>query len=204
MNVGICEEFTKYINIKDVNVILELGARDGLYTKSYLDFYDPDSLYSIDCNPDVSSTILENIKNLEKVKFYAIALSCKKGTVDFFINNDCHGSSSLYDHPICSTTKISVESKTLDDFCEEEGIEGIDLIIADVEGAEAQIFKDQKALKKVKYIIAEAKYDPAFKGKYFPHLSDLENSISPFGFKLVSMTYATPCRSFGDTLWIRQ
>lgn len=202
MNVGIYEGFTKHINIQDVNVILELGARDGLYTKSYLDFYDPDSLYSIDCNPNVSSTIIENIKNLEKVKFYPIALSCSKGIVDFFINHQCHGSSSLYDHPTCSTTKISVESKTLDGFCEDEGIESIDLIIADVEGAEAQIFKDQKILKKVKYIISEAKYNSSFKGKDYPHLSDLENSLSPFGFKLASKLEA-PGGAFGDTLWIK-
>jgi FkbM family methyltransferase len=201
MNVGIIDKFTKHINLTDIDVILELGCRDGLYTKELLNFYNPKMIYSIDCNPFVQEEIINNIKNLKNVKFYPIALSDSEGFLDFFVHPD-PGSSSLYKHPINPTVKISVKSTTLDNFCEEQKIDKIDLIMADVEGAEARIFKNQKILNTVKYIISEVKFDDDFKGKDFPNINHLKDSLEPFGFKLIE-THVTPGFPFGDSLWIK-
>ncbi len=201
-NVGILKTFTKHINIDEVNVLLELGARDGLYTKEFLDFYKPTILHSIDANPELTEIILNNQKDLANVKYTNIALSDTIGNVDFWVHPD-QGSSSLYKHPKDYNRKITVEATTLDKFCSDNNLTSIDLIMADVEGAEAQIFKNQEILKTVKYIITEVKFEPSWKGLEFPGIDKLEEALEPAGFKLIETLYH-PSKYFGDQLWIRE
>lgn len=202
MIIYLIEEFTKHIDIEDVTCLLELGARDGYDTKPLLDYYKPERLFSIDANPNAKQTIENSVAPLEQVTFSSIALSDEVGEVHFYLNLDCPGSSSVHNHPTCRTKHITVPATTLDLFCKDNDISRLDLICADVEGAEPQIFKDQKILHTTKYIICESKFDASWKGLDFPGLSDLKESLEPFGFEMVEVSYA-PGNQFGDTLWVK-
>jgi FkbM family methyltransferase len=200
MNPYIYQNFVNQINKEDINIVLELGAFDGRYTKDIDKYYNPKKIYSIDANPQKIDTIKNNQQELNNVDFTCILLSDINDKVNFYIFQDDGESSSMYEHPAGFVDKLSLDSITLDNFCLLKNITSIDLICADVEGAEAQIFSQQQILHTVKYIISEVKIEPNFKGSNFPGIEDLKKSLSPFGFKMVDFI-SSPGFPFGDSLW---
>lgn len=193
--------FSRHINKEDVKTVMELGVRDGLFTKVIQDFYDADEIICVEANPSLIETIRRNQLTCKNARLFNTALFDKKGLIEFFLNED-GGSSSIFDHPFCPTQRIEVPCDTMDSFCQQNGIEKLDLICADVEGAEAAIFKNSEIVNNCKYIIAEVKFDEFFKGKNFPNIRDMENSLNPMGFKMVE-TLVRPGYPFGDSLWIK-
>lgn len=193
--------FSRYINKEDVKTIMELGVRDGLFTKVIQDFYEAEEMICVDANPNLIETIRRNQLTCKNTKLFNTALFDKKGSIEFYLNED-GGSSSVFDHPFCTTEKIKVPCNTMDDFCRENGIVKLDLICADVEGAEASIFRNSEIVNECKYIITEVKFDEFFKGKNFPNIQDMKNSLHPLGFKMVE-TLVRPGYPFGDSLWVK-
>lgn len=201
-NPFINQKFTKHLNFEKISCILELGTRDGLYTKLIKDFFNADRVVSIEANPFLISNIKNNQSGLEGVSLHNIALFDKIGTIDFYLHDD-GGSSSVFIHPHDRMEKIQVPCTTLDEFCKTEKIKKIDLICADIEGAEAAVFRNSEILKTCHYIITEVKFDKYFKGEYFPNITDMENSLHPLGFEMVE-TLVNPKVPFGDSLWINK
>ena len=62
MSSYINANFTKHIK-KDINVIIECGSRDCEDAIKMLDYYNPNKIWSFECNPDSVKVCLENIKN---------------------------------------------------------------------------------------------------------------------------------------------
>lgn len=200
-NPFIHPSFLKHINNINVDVVMELGVRDGLFTKIIKDTYEATSVICVEANPFVIENIKENISGLDGVRLFNTALFDQQGNIDFFLNEDS-GSSSIYDHPFCPTQKITVPCDTMDSFCAKNNIDRLDLICADIEGAEAAVFKNSEIVKNCKYIITEVKFDDFFKGKDFPNLKKLEESLNPFGFRMIEKI-VRPNYPFGDSLWLK-
>lgn len=201
-NPFINPKFTKHLNIEKISCVLELGVRDGFYTKSIKDCVNADTIICIEANPFLIPYIKENQDKLENVSLHNIALFDKIGYIDFYLHED-GGSSSIFKHPHDSMKKIQVPCTTLDEFCRTEKIEKIDLICADIEGAEATVFKNSEIVKKCDYIITEVKFDEDFKGKDFPNIKDMQESLHPLGFEMIE-TLVRPNFPFGDSLWINK
>jgi len=201
-NPFIKPHFLKHLNIDKISCILELGARDGLYTKFIKDCVNADTIICIEANPFLIPYIKENLNGLENVSLHNIALFDKIGNIDFYLHSD-GGSSSIFKYPNVDMEKIQVPCTTLDEFCRTEKIEKIDLICADIEGAEAAVFKNSNMVKKCSYIITEVKFDEDFKGKDFPNIKDMQESLHPLGFEMVE-TLVAPGVPFGDSLWINK
>lgn len=204
-NVYCQNNFLKFIDISKIEFVLELGCYDGNYTKEINHIYKPKRIISIDANPLNVKTILENQKQLTNVDFYNVALWSEETELDFHVldlNGDL-GSSSFFEHPNHRSNKIKLKTSTLDKFLKINNLKKIDIILADVEGAEAKIFKNQKCLHDVRYIICEAKFNKTWKGEIFPNVQDIKQSLEPFGFKQISNN-SSPCKQFGDVLWINQ
>ncbi len=193
--------FSRYIEKNKVQVIMELGVRDGLFTKVIKGRYEAEEVICVEANPFLIESIKASHSGFEGVRLFNTALFDKEGEIDFFLNED-GGSSSIYDHPFCPTQKITVPCDTMDSFCAKNNIQKIDLICADIEGAEAAAFRNSKIVKNCKYIITEVKFDDFFKGKDFPNLKNLEDSLHPMGFKMVERL-VRPNYPFGDSLWIK-
>lgn len=193
--------FTNLIDIENIDYILELGAYDGNYTKEINWLYKPKKIYSIEANPLQIDKIKINQSMLTNVELFNVALWSEETTLSFNVFDDFgdFGSSSFYEHPTLKSKKIEVKTKTLDSFVKENNISRIDIILADVEGAESNIFKNQEFLKKVKYIICEAKLDTEWKGKHFPNINNIKESLEPLGFIIIKEIYCTP--QSGELLW---
>lgn len=203
-NMFVKPEFTSLI--KDVNIVFELGARNGLYTKEIDHYYNPSKIYSFECNPSSITTCIENTKDLHNVFFNNLAVCDYSGNIDFYQANTCEhaddGSSSIFNlSKLSGMKKVSVECTTLDDFCKANSIEKIDLICADIEGAEVKAFTDQSILHHTRYIITEVQINPSWKAEC-PTIVDLERTISQYGFEKAA--YIDGCGHAGDALYINK
>jgi len=203
-NVFVRKEFSSLIN--SIDTVFELGARNGLYTAEIDHCYKPKQIFSFECNPSSIVECRNNISNVETASFHPIAVVDYTGTIDFFQADSCRaaddGSSSIFNlSKLKRMKKTTVNCITLDDFCESENVLEIDLVCADIEGAEVRAFTDQKILYNTRYIITEIQIDPNWKPEC-PTIEDLESVICPYGFERVA--YIDGCGSAGDALYVNK
>lgn len=184
-NMYVKEKFSSLI--KDVDVIFELGARDGLYTKEINQHYSPREIHSFECNPNSIEKCKSNLEHMNNVKFNNVAVVDYVGEIDFYQADRCYGaddgSSSIFNlSKLSGMTKTSVNCTTLDTYCESNSIKKIDLICADIEGAEVKAFTNQNILNNTKYIISEVQLNKHWKIEC-PTVNELESVIEAYGFQ---------------------
>ena len=171
---------------KDDPVILDIGCNDGSHTLEFLRRFKNSKVYAFEPDPRA----LENFRgrvNADRVKLFDLAISDADGTAEFHVSDglpppeweelrpkgwDLSGSikkpkEHLVMHPWCTFSgTITVKTKKLDTWCREEGIESIDLIWADVQGAEENLIKGaEKALRRTRYFYTEYSDQELYEGQ---------------------------------------
>tara|TARA_R110002096_G_scaffold165516_1_gene334109 strand:+ start:39 stop:701 length:663 start_codon:yes stop_codon:yes gene_type:complete len=202
-NVFVRQEFSSLMG--NIDTIFELGARNGLYTREIQHHYQPKQIFSFECNPSSIDRCKNNISDVKTASFHSVAVADYTGSIDFFQADDCgnanDGSSSIFSLSKLNMKKVTVDCITLDDFCRAEEITEIDLICADIEGAEVRAFTDQQILHNTRYIITEVQINPHWKPECLT-IVDLENVICEYGFEKAA--YIDGCGCAGDALYINR
>jgi|15BtaG_2_1085339.scaffolds.fasta_scaffold07765_2 FkbM family methyltransferase len=196
--------FLELIDISEIDTIVEMGAECSPSWAVLNEVYSPIEIYSVEANPNFKDFLEEYLEEyllrFDNVDFTPIALANKNGKIEFYLHSGCASSSSIYEPLKGEGEMIEIDCITLDKFCENKKISKIDLICADVEGAESEIFTNQEIMRTVKYIISEVKLTASFKGHDFPGLPQLTSALEPYGFEMVSLK-PTADFMFGDSLW---
>jgi FkbM family methyltransferase len=157
------EGFTRLIDKRSIHTIIECGSRDGLDTIALEEFFNPDVIYSFECNPESIPVCLGNIEGHEKILFSNMAVTNIDGRVKFYPTDmrkspDKNiGASSLFRHTRGLVQKeIEVEAVRLDTFMQLQNINHIDLLCMDIQGAEPLAIEGLgERIKDVAYIITE-------------------------------------------------
>jgi len=157
------EGFTRLIDKRSIHTIIECGSRDGLDTIALEEFFNPDVIYSFECNPESIPVCLGNIEGHEKILFSNMAVTNIDGRVKFYPTDmrkspDKNiGASSLFRHTRGLVQKeIEVEAVRLDTFMQLQNINHIDLLCMDLQGAEPLAIEGLgERIKDVAYIITE-------------------------------------------------
>ncbi len=160
----------------DSPVILDIGCNDGAHTLEFLKLFPASKVYAFEPDPRAISRFRELVQN-ERARLYPIALSAQDGTAEFYVSSgtppdywpeqvahewDYSGSirkpknhHKLYDWIKFEDT-IKVQTKRLDAWLEEEHVDLIDFIWADVQGAEEDlIVGGMDALQRTRYLYTE-------------------------------------------------
>lgn len=174
------ESIKKYIN-KDNPVIIEIGANIGQTTSLFLKAFPKAKIFCFEPDPSVAKQFKLNIKN-KNVTLFKVAIGNKNERRVFFQSS---GTKPLEDrsesgsikkpkyHLIKHTdivfkNKIIVPVVRLDDWFKKQNINKIDLIWADVQGAEEDlILGARKVLKQTSFFYTE-----------YSNLEYYENQIS--------------------------
>ncbi|UGA44417.1 FkbM family methyltransferase [Bradyrhizobium quebecense] len=135
-------------------VILDIGCNDGTDTAHFLTLCPQAQLYCFEPDPRAIARFKKKLgPNLDKVKLLEIAISERNGTIDFHPSN-ADGDAKEWDlsgsirRPKNHLTEydwvrfdrpFSVETRRLDDWCSEAGLNTVDFIWMDVQGAEADV-----------------------------------------------------------------
>ena len=158
---GIHEPLTTHLvneEIRSGMKIIDIGSNIGYYAilESRL-VGKSGKIFSIEPSPTNFELLKENLElqNEKNFELYNLAIGDKNEEIEFLISKKSNWSKIKGKTDIVGENEvIKVSSKTLDEFCEQNKIENIDLIRMDVEGYEFNIINGaEKILKKFKPII---------------------------------------------------
>lgn len=180
---SITKEFICQLVSRPDPTILEIGCNDGSNTLWFLEIFDSPKIFCFEPDPRAASRFKRKIGNRPEVGFYECAISNKDGKETFYMSSgqenemmpegwDYSGSirkpkNHLKIHPWCKfEKKIIVKTKRLDTWCKEKGIDRIDFIWMDVQGAEIDVIRGgRNALRNTRYLYTEYNNKELYEGQ---------------------------------------
>ena len=139
-------------HLREGMTVMDVGANLGLYSLLISRAVGPSGkVYAFEPVPEFFAQLKEHLalNNAASVIPVPIALSDEKGIAKMSVKG---GASSLFRH--VSDEFVEVQMERLDDFVEGEGIERVDAIKIDVEGAELKVIRGaDKTIRRNKPIL---------------------------------------------------
>ena len=171
---------------RDDPVILEIGCNDGLHTREFLRLFPRATVFAFEPDPRARERFAAAV-NDPRVRLFDLAVSDVDGEIDFHMSNgaptaecaavlpkgwDYSGSirkptGHLDAHPWCTFDQtIKVKTQTLDGWCQQYGVNHVDFIWADVQGAEGDLVSGgRRALANTRFFYTEYSDWPLYEGQ---------------------------------------
>ncbi len=139
--------------------IFDLGSNTGATVLYFKLKYPEARIFAFEPDPENIAVLRKNVEWFKNdVTIFEGAVSgTSVASVDFYIGKE-HWSSSLASRS-GSDRRISVEMITIDDAMKRYGVDHIDILKFDVEGAEYEIFKNFKRFECAKELVGEVHLD---------------------------------------------
>lgn len=189
-------------------VIFDLGANNGDIAKLYLQHFSSARLYAFEPFPGSYNNLLVNFGNDSRVKHYQLAVSDSNEEKEFFVNKNVDTNSLLKsrksglssDRQVKNITSIRVKTTTLNDFCDSNGINRIDILKMDIQGGELRALRGASKLleqKKIGIIYLEVYFVEQYENH--PLFHDISKYLLQFGFCLQDLY--NPIYGKGSIAW---
>jgi FkbM family methyltransferase len=168
-------------------VVVEVGANDGFHTQWFLDLRGDAAIYCFEPDPRAVARFKARIGPAARVQLFQLALSNAQGTATFYQSSggepgaheapagqdwDASGSikkpkKHLEKHAdIRFDSTLEIETRRLDDWCREAGIEQIDFLWMDVQGAEREVLEGAgDMLERTHFIYTEYSNEELYEGQ---------------------------------------
>jgi FkbM family methyltransferase len=132
-----------------VNTLFDAGTNDGTYSLLLTEIFPNASIHAFEPVPDTYRIAEKTLNGKPNVSLHRFGLYRENCTLDIYndSNNPNSQISTVYADGLVdfyATTelqRLKIDVKTLDSFCEENGISNIDFIKIDVEGAELSVLQ---------------------------------------------------------------
>ena len=192
--------------VPDAKIIFDVGANIGQSARTYRRLFPSSQIWSFEPFPSTFEWLRHSLSDQ---RFHPIpnALSDEVGSAILHVGAESITNSFLVRKSDTGQT-IQVHTDTVDHFCSEHGIDEIDILKVDVEGAESRVFQGAREMFKrgvIRSIFVEVYFDPVYEG--MPLMWDLHAQLSGFGFGLhglYSLFRGQNRRlSFGNALYLR-
>lgn len=173
---------------KQEPTILEIGCNDGTDTLKFLEIFDNPSIYCFEPDPRAIAKFKANVGQCSNVHLFEIAVSDRNGEITFYQSSgqapgesatampegwDQSGSikepkDHLRVYPwVTFGNSITVKTATLDTWCNAQGLELIDFIWMDVQGAEVDVLRGGvNTLNNTRFLYTEYYNKELYKGQY--------------------------------------
>tara|TARA_B100001248_G_scaffold262713_1_gene261358 strand:+ start:17533 stop:18249 length:717 start_codon:yes stop_codon:yes gene_type:complete len=146
-----------YPNPKEFKTIIDSGANIGQSALAYSRDFPKANIYSFEPVKDTFAALKNNTSNCPHVHCIHKGLGPQEASLAISINPDSQQSSLAKSDP--SLPSETVQITTLDQFCQEQNIDQIDLLKTDTEGFDLEVLKGAKNLLKegkITFILSEA------------------------------------------------
>ncbi len=182
-------------------VILEAGAFDGVDTERMKIIWPEATIFSFEPDPENFVKLQNKTKNLKNVFISTLALSDKIGQAIFYRSQDQRNvgnrqSGSLlapkehlaYAPHVTFSNDFDVYTTTIDDWAKTQGINQIDFLWLDMQGAELLALKaGTNILKNVRAIYTEVEFVEAYKDQAL--CGELQHWLEGQGFTLIAQDF---------------
>ena len=203
-------EFINFVSDKilDPKIILEIGSRDAIQSIEFSRIYPKAKIYAFECNPESIEFCIKNTKNYKNIEVVPFAVFNKDGRMAFYVVPELIGASSLFkltkdysNKNKFSQIQITVRATRIDTWAKEKGINKIDLIWIDLQGAEYEAFEGMgKLLSDVQAIYTEVEVKELFENQKL--VNDVSKLLDKNGFFLLRYTKSN--NSFGNAIYINK
>jgi FkbM family methyltransferase len=133
------EEYEPTLPKQAPKVIFDLGANIGCTAILFKTRYPDADLYCFEPDPDNFERLVDNTKQFSKVTCYKYALGARKEQKTFYVSDVSHMRNSFSVRGP-SDRAISVDVVSLADAIAMTGVNKIDFLKFDIEGAESEMF----------------------------------------------------------------
>jgi FkbM family methyltransferase len=153
----------------DVRIVVDCGANIGITSLFLAARYPRAKILSVEPHPENFALLKANVAAVPRiVPIRACVTGTSQSTVRFTTSKAAWGNSISTD-----SRGVLVPAITIAEVCEQNGIDKIDLLKLDIEGAEAQVLENGAFLARTEHIIVELHGDYGF--QRFQH------DIAPYG-----------------------
>ncbi len=161
----------------DVCVVFDVGARHGRVAGRYMEMFPNAIVYAFEPEGGNFEGLLKRLPKLlesaKRVKPFRLAVLDYEGTASFHVHSisDSHSVFESTQYQPASIKTVVVSVTKLDLFCSKHGIERIDLLKIDTEGAELLVLKGASRLlreNRIGLIYVEMSYYPHCEGMCEP------------------------------------
>lgn len=150
------------LDFSKLTTVFDLGANNGLFIQKMLS-YNVKNVHAFEPNPNALINLYDKFENNNNVKIInkAVSSKCDKLTFHYHPENStisAFNKNHLTPHlPSNELIEMKVDTIRLDDYCNTNQINNIDLLKIDVEGAEYDILENlnDDFYKKVKNVLIE-------------------------------------------------
>jgi FkbM family methyltransferase len=175
--------------------IFDIGVCHGEFTDLALAYFEPEKIWLVEADPELAEKLKAKYGKNPRCEVAHAAITDQSGDVTFQVNEHRPSSSLLsigektgevFGKSMKEEFSVTVPGRSLDDFFEEHGIESVDLMKVDIQGAERLLIQGgQKALQKVRLLYIEVLFEECYKGCAL--FSELDPLLRSTGFKLRAM-----------------
>jgi FkbM family methyltransferase len=160
-------------------VIFDIGANTGQTTAEFTRLFPAATIYAFEPFDESFQKLQAAHGTAPHVRLFQVALSDQVGTSRFYTSNHAVMASLL---PLSSraalltqaTTagEVEVQTTTVDRFCGEHGLKGIDILKIDVQGGELRVLQGAEQLLAagaIRLVFAEVNFNELYDGQAFFH-----------------------------------
>ena len=161
---------------RKIQTMFDIGANEGSFTQEALDVLSPGSIFSFEPIQQHFEKLRSSLPKTSVVTPLCMAMGSTVGTLEFHINEDIG-----YNHSLLSTDPRSdgwatvkhvevqkVQCGTVDSFCQEHGIEHLDVLKVDAEGADILVLQGAERMLRqhaIGLVYVEVLLKPLFDGQ---------------------------------------
>lgn len=177
---------------------LDVGANVGIFAEEYLAEFSDSVIYCFEPSPDCVATLVQKASQDSRIKFCPKALGNKPGKVPFHLNAKSVTNSILANSSdaeqwapasyIAKQGMVEVDVITLDQYCQSNGIQYVDILKIDAQGFDLKVLEGARGLleqKKVTWIYVEMMLVPLYEEQCFFH--EIHQFLHPLGYPLQNL-----------------
>jgi FkbM family methyltransferase len=176
--------------------VIDGGANRGSFTDAFLQLHRPERLVLVEALPDLAEKLRVRYAGKPGISVVSAALSDKNGEAQFEINRSEASSSLLpidprntawFGRDLAVARTVRVPTMTLPQLIEEQGLQTVDLLKLDLQGAERAVLTGgESMLERVRVIYTEVFFEPLYDGAWlFPEMHEF---LCGRGFKLCGLS----------------
>ena len=176
--------------------VIDGGANRGAFTDAFLQIHRPQQLVLVEAIPELAGLLQAKYHNAPGISIISAALSDRDGEAKFEINRSEPSSSLLpidsrntawFGRDLTVARTIQVSTVTLPALLEDQGMQTVDLLKLDLQGAERFVLNGgADVLHRVHVIYSEVFFEQLYAGAWL--FREMNEFLSGHGFKLCGLS----------------